>query len=484
MNAGEGGRGKPPAHDPEAPDQGSKMAQALQEQGTAIEPEAAVRGREDAAWAREEAERVVGTAIAGLETQNNQLREANEKLVLATLTSQELREAAQMARQRQDEFLAMLAHELRNPLGPIRTAVELLERVGDGQPTPRPVLAVIKRQVEHMVRLLDDLLDVARVTQGKVTLERRPTAVSEFIQRAVEVTDQLINERQQRLTLDLPVPSLFVDGDPVRLTQVITNLLQNASKYTPHGGAITLRAELLGEVIVVRVIDDGMGISANALPFVFDLFAQDERTQARSQGGLGIGLTVVHRMVGLHDGTVEARSGGRGKGSEFIVTLPRLEREGEAALPERAVDALAPSAARILMIEDNVEAGEMLAELLTLSGHEVEVALGGPNGLQVFERFGPQIVLCDIGLPGMDGYEVARNLRARRPEKAPTLIALTGYGSPKDHERSRAAGFDHHVVKPVDLESLLRLIDSAVHGANSTKGRGTAPRTDQGEKGR
>lgn len=461
------------------------MAQALQEQMTSIaKREAAVRGREDAAWGRDDTEQVVRTAIAELEIQNNQLREANEKLVLATLTSQELREAAQTARQRQDEFLAMLAHELRNPLGPIRTAVELLERVDDGQPTPRAVLAVIKRQVGHMVRLLDDLLDVARVTQGKVTLERRPTAVSEFIQRAVEATDQLINERQQRLTLDLPVPSLFVDGDSVRLTQVFTNLLQNASKYTPQGGAITLRAEPLGEVVVVSVIDNGMGISAKALPFVFDLFAQDERTQARSQGGLGIGLTVVHRMVGLHDGTVEARSGGRGKGSEFIVTLPRLEREGEAALPGRAVDALAPTGARILLIEDNVEAGEMLAELLTLSGHEVEVALDGPNGLQAFERFGPQILLCDIGLPGMDGYEVARNLRARRPKKAPTLIALTGYGSPKDHERARAAGFDHHVVKPVDLKSLLRLIDSAVHGANSTMGRGTAPRTDQGEKGR
>lgn len=461
------------------------MAQALQERITALaEQEAAVRGREDAARAREDTERVAEAAIASLATQNNQLREANEKLVLATLTSQELREAAQMARRRQDEFLAMLAHELRNPLGPIRTAVGLLERMDTGQPAPRPVLAVIKRQVEHMVRLLDDLLDVARITQGKVTLERRPTAVSEFIQRAVEVTEPLIRERQQHLALDLPAAALFVDGDPVRLTQVFTNLLQNASKYTQQGGAITLRVESPGALVVVRVIDNGIGISATALPFVFDLFAQDERTQARSQGGLGIGLTIVRRMVGLHDGTVEARSRGRGKGSEFIVTLPRLQSEGETTLPEREVAALAPTAARILVIEDNVEAGEMLGELLTLSGHEVEVALDGPTGLQAFERFGPEIVLCDLGLPGMDGYEVARHLRARRREKAPMLIALTGYGSPEDHERSRAAGFDHHVVKPADLDSLLRLIDSAVQGANTTEGRGTAPRTDQVEKRR
>ena len=401
-------------------------------------------------------------ALRELETQSSEVRLANEYLIVATIEAQELREAAQTASRRQDEFLAMLAHELRNPLGPIRNAVEILARLDAGQPVPRPILDIIRRQVQQMVRLLDDLLDVARLTQGKVTLQQRPTAITEFINQAVASTNDLVKARTQQLTLELPASPLHVHGDAVRLSQVFFNLLQNASKYTQAGGSITLRAERKGDAVVVRVIDNGMGISPDALPYVFDLFAQGERAIARSQGGLGIGLAVVRRMVELHKGTVEAFSGGRGQGSEFIVTLPRLEHRGEAETALRTRGLLAPLPARILLIEDNVDAGEVLAQFLRQAGHQVSVALDGQAGLGCCDHFKPQLVLCDIGLPGMDGYEVAIEMRKRWPTKRPILVALTGYGSAQDLHRAIAAGYDHHVVKPADPENLLRIIDSTM----------------------
>jgi len=432
------------------------------------ERETAVRQREQVAsdWAgnaqvREEAQRVEGDRSAAVDTQNSELRQANEHLILATIEAQELREAAQIARRRQDEFLAMLAHELRNPLGPIRNAVEILARL-DGRPVPQPVLDIIRRQVQQMARLLDDLLDVSRVTQGKVTLQRRPTALSEFINQAVEATSALVKDRGQQLTLDLPAVPLHVNGDELRLAQVFSNLLQNASKYTQVGGAITLRAERRGGSVVIRIIDNGMGISAQALPYVFELFSQDERALARNQGGLGIGLTVVRSMVELHQGSVEVFSDGSGQGSEFVVTLPRLESRGEAEIAPPAVGRPAPLPARILLIEDNVDAGDALAELLRLSGHEVALARDGLAGLDLFDRFNPQVVLCDIGLPGPDGFEVAVRMRQRRPTQRPLMVALTGYGNENDHQRGVAAGFDHHVVKPANPEVLLRIIDSAM----------------------
>ena len=432
------------------------------------ERETAVRQREQVAsdWAgdahvREEAQRVEGDRSAALDTQNSELRDANEHLILATIEAQELREAAQTARRRQDEFLAMLAHELRNPLGPIRNAVEVLARL-DGRPVPRPVLDIIRRQVQQMARLLDDLLDVSRVTQGKVTLQRRPTELSEFINQAVEATSALVKDRSQQLTLDLPAVPLHVNGDEVRLAQVFSNLLHNASKYTQVGGAITLRAERMGESVVIRVIDNGMGISAQALPHVFELFSQDERALSRNQGGLGIGLTVVRSMVELHQGSVEVFSDGSAQGSEFVVTLPRLDHRGEAEIAPRAGGLLAPTPARILLIEDNVDAGESLAELLRLSGHEVAIALDGLAGLELFDRFNPHVVLCDIGLPGPDGYEVALRMRQRQPTLRPLMVALTGYGNENDRQRGVVAGYDHHVVKPANPELLLRIIDSAM----------------------
>ena len=413
--------------------------------------------RKDAALLRENA----AEAQAKVEARNSELRQANEHLVIATLAAKELTEAADLAHRRQDEFLAMLAHELRNPLAPIRSAVALLARMNSTEPMLPLIREVIQRQVGHMARLLDDLLDVSRMTSGKVTLQRRPTAVGEFVDQAVETCRALIDARHQLLTLDMPATPPFVDGDPVRLAQIVGNLLHNAAKYTQEGGTIALSARRQGETVVIRVSDNGIGISAEALPHIFDLFTQDERSLSRSQGGLGIGLTVVRSMVELHAGTVEARSGGLGQGSAFIVTLPRLEHAVEAA-STFASAAPAPTRARILLIDDNVDAGVILAMLLRLSGHEVAVALDGPRALEAFAEVRPQIVLCDIGLPGMDGYAVAARMRERGPGSMPVMIALTGYGGLKDRERALAAGFDHHLVKPADPEALLRLIDSAM----------------------
>ncbi len=440
--------------------------------------EAAAGAWADSARVREEEQRVDAAAKAELDIQNSELRQANEHLVLATLEAQELREAAVAARKRQDEFLAMLAHELRNPLGPIRNSVEILFRLPETQPAPRPVLAIIRRQVELMARLLDDLLDAARVTQGKVVLLRRPTEVSEFIRRAVETTSESISGRHQDLKLELPDQPLYVDGDAVRLAQVLANLLQNASKYTQDGGVIGLRATGQPGSVVIRVIDNGEGITAKMLPHVFDLFAQDERTMARSYGGLGIGLTIVRRMVELHGGTVAARSDGPGQGSEFIVTLPRIEPDKVAESAPLAVEGSAPVSARVLCIEDNVDAAEGLSMFLRSSGHQVEVALDGQTGLELFDQLKPDVVICDIGLPDINGYEVARRMRERRPSRSPTMIALTGYGRAEDHERTLAAGFEHHLVKPANPGALLRLIDSAIRAqewAESARGALSRP---------
>ena len=440
----------------------NRRTDALGERETAVsEREQLARVWAGDAQVREAAQRVEGDRSAAVDTQNHELREANEHLVLATIEAQELRDAAQMARRRQDEFLAMLAHELRNPLGPIRNAVEILARL-NGRPVPQPVLDIIQRQVQQMVRLLDDLLDVSRVTQGKVTLQRRPTNVAQFIRQAVEATGDSIAHRSQQLTLDLPAVPLYVDGDEVRLIQVFSNLLHNASKYTQVGGLITLRAERLGERVVIRVIDNGMGISAQALPHVFELFTQEERAVAQNQDGLGIGLTVALSMVELHQGSIEVFSKGIGQGCEFVVALPLLNHRGDAENAAPARTLVAPARARILLIEDNVDAGESLAELLRQSGHEVVLALDGQAGLDVLDQLDPHVVLCDIGLPGLDGYEVAMQLQERRPTQRPVLVALTGYGNENDRQRAVRAGYDHHVVKPANPDVLLHIVETVM----------------------
>ena len=360
----------------------------------------------------------------------------------------------------------MLAHELRNPLAPIHSAMAALERPDCTEAMREKMHDVIQRQVQHMVRLIDDLLDVSRLTQGKVLLRRRPTAVAAFVQEAVENARELIQAQRQRLTFDVPAAPLFVDGDPVRLVQIVGNLLHNAAKYTQEGGAITVTVQQLGASVVIRVGDNGIGIAAEALPFIFDMFTQDDRSLNRSQGGLGIGLTVVRSMVELHGGTVEARSAGIGQGSEFVVALPRIahvEPKAEIA----AGLASPPVAARILVIEDNVDAADTLAMLLRLSGHEVDVGFDGPSGLDMIEQLRPQIVLCDIGLPGLNGYEIAQRVRERGRVPAPVMIALTGYDGANDRIRALAAGFDHHIAKPTDVAALQHLISKNVrHGTS------------------
>jgi signal transduction histidine kinase/CheY-like chemotaxis protein len=396
-------------------------------------------------------------------THNAEIRQANESLIFSSLQAHELCEAAEVAQRRQEEFLAMLSHELRGPLHPISTAVEILGRLKYGQPVPARLLDLIKRQVAQMARLLDDLLEVSRVTHGKITLKRRSVDISEVLRQVAEAIAEQLSGREQMLTLELPDGPLWVDGDPVRLTQVFHNLLQNAIKYTPTKGSIKVCARAGDGSIEIRVMDNGIGISPQALGHVFELFAQDEPTADRSQGGLGIGLTVAFRMVELHAGTIRVISEGRGKGSEFVVTLPLLVEQAPAAKDTGSLrPADPPPSARILIIEDNVVAAETLAELLECCGHAVQIAHDGPSGLNKLDTFQPQIVLCDIGLPGMDGYEVAARVRERSQPPVPVMVALTGYGGASDRERAKAAGFDHHLVKPADLECLLGIVASAM----------------------
>lgn len=389
---------------------------------------------------------------------NGDIRQVNENLVLAALAAVEVREAtALLTIRRQDEFLAMLAHELRNPLAPIRTSMAVLDQMGFDPQVTR-VHAVIRRQAEHMARLLDDLLDASRVTSGKVTLQRRPIAISEVVDQAVETHQALIETQKQHLNLDMPVTPVYVDGDLIRLAQSVGNLLHNAAKYTPEGGEIAVSVRSRDETVVIRVSDNGIGILAEVLPHVFELFHQGARSLSRSQGGLGIGLTVVRSMVELHGGTLEVRSPGVDQGSEFTITLPRVEYV--PVRTEVIVPVVASTRARILVIDDNEDATLTLSLLLESSEYEVRVAFDGPSALMSFAEAQPQVVLCDIGLPGMSGYEVATQMREISSEPKPLMIALTGYDSPHDRECVAAAGFDHHAVKPVDPNALLRLIDS------------------------
>ncbi len=447
----------------DAPNGGAERREAQERSITRRESD--LSGREGAMGVREGVlgvrEGVLGVreaAASEMESHSGDLREANKHLVMATLSAERLEEAAMATKRQQDEFLAMLAHELRNPLAPIRSAVAILKEFVTIDPRLKLIHEVVGRQVDQMARLLDDLLDASRVTSGKVTLQRRPIDVHEFVDQAVETCRTLIDTQRQQLTLDMPVGPIYVDGDPARLAQIIGNLLHNAAKYTPEGGAIALSARVVGDTVVLKVTDNGSGISVESLTKIFDLFTQEERALSRSQGGLGIGLTVVRTMVEQHGGTVSVRSEGLGTGSEFTVVLPRMDYTPEPVIAP--VVALPVPSLRILLIDDNVDAGVMLSVLLEMSGHEVEIALDGPGALTSYARQRPQLVLCDIGLPGMSGYEVARRIRQEPcgEGRAPVLIALTGYDGPTDRARALAAGFDHHLAKPVDFEVLLALI--------------------------
>jgi PAS domain S-box-containing protein len=363
------------------------------------------------------------------------------------------------ADRRKDEFLAMLAHELRNPLGAIANAGHVLELQRSGDPETSDLLAVIGRQIRHLSRLVDDLLDVSRVTRGQIELRPAPVEVRSLVQGAVETVRPLVEQRQHDLRIHLPAEPLWLEADATRIEQVLTNLLNNAAKFTDPGGRVELRVESRGEEAVLTVADNGPGISRDLLPRIFDLFVQEERSLARSHGGLGIGLTLVRSLVERHGGRVEAASEGPGHGSRFTLRLPLRGTPGLTAGPRPdGLAEAADSGRRILLVEDNQDAAETLGELLRIWGHEVRIAYEGTGALDQARAETPDIVLLDIGLPGMDGYEVARALRAQPGLERIRLIALTGYGQDADRHRSSQAGFDHHFVKPVDIQALRLLL--------------------------
>jgi signal transduction histidine kinase len=366
------------------------------------------------------------------------------------------REEAEAANRAKDEFLAMLGHELRNPLSPILTALQLigLRDAGDGFVRERQV---IERQVHHLVRLVDDLLDVSRVARGKLQLKRRPIEIATVVAKAVELASPVIEDRRHRLSLAVPAAGLVVRGDEVRLTQVISNLLTNAARYTEPGGSIAVTATRNGGTVRLSVRDDGMGISSDLLPKIFDLFVQGGRSGLRA--GLGLGLAIVRSLVDLHGGAVSARSDGPGKGSEFLVELPLVAttQETSATTALDLANVVAVSGRRILVVDDNEDAADVLADVLRLAGHEVRVAHDGLRALEAARSFDADLVLLDIGLPVMDGYEVAR--RMRDGSFRARLIAVTGYGQDVHREQSKQAGFDEHLVKPIDLAAIRRLIE-------------------------
>lgn len=369
-------------------------------------------------------------------------------------------EALRAADRRKDEFLAMLAHELRNPLAPISAAAQLLKLIRIDEPRVHQTSEIIARQVEHMTSLIDDLLDVSRVTRGLITLDKQLLDLGNIVASAVEQVRALIESRRHRLTVQMPAAHVQVFGDRTRLVQVLTNLLNNAAKYTQPGGEIQLRTEIDHDQIVLGVRDNGIGIAPELLPYVFELFTQAERSPDRSQGGLGLGLALVKSLLKLHDGTVSVRSEGPGQGSEFIVRLPYSTdpmKTSEYSTNGGAMQ-ISAEALRLMVVDDNADAANSVALLLESEGHIVSVEYNGKSALERARIETPKIFLLDIGLPDMDGYELARRLRSIPETSRAVLIALTGYGQAQDRVRSKAAGFDYHLVKPADITRLSALL--------------------------
>lgn len=382
----------------------------------------------------------------GINTDVTETQQAQKELIAAS--------------RRKDDFLAMLAHELRNPLAPINTAAELLRRLPHlDKDRLQRTSEIITRQVAHMRELVDDLLDVSRVTRGLITLHNEELDLKTVVAEAVEQVQPLITAKQQALVTQVPDETFFVKGDRTRLTQVVTNLLNNAAKYTPEGGNITVQINAYQEQVEVTAKDTGIGIAPDLLPHVFELFTQAERSADRSQGGLGLGLALVKSLVELHGGAVAAKSSGISQGSEFSISLPRLiNTSNQANKPDETAPSGANARSRILVVDDNVDAAETLAMLLEMEGHTVSREYGAQQALERAQREAPQIVFLDIGLPEMNGYELAHRLRAMPETANAILVAVTGYGQPEDKERALQAGLDHHLVKPVSLDSIRSLI--------------------------
>jgi two-component system CheB/CheR fusion protein len=368
--------------------------------------------------------------------------------------------ALKEADRRKDEFLAILAHELRNPLAPIRTAVSLLRKIGSTGAQEREFHEIIDRQVTQMARLLDDLLDVSRITSGKIVLRKERVSLQMVITHALEASRPLIEGQRHHLTVSVPPEPLLLDADLTRLAQVFANLLNNAAKYTEQEGEITVVAERDAGGAVVHIRDNGIGIPQDMLSHVFEMFVQVDGSLERTRGGLGIGLTLVQRLVALHGGRVEARSAGAMHGSEFSVYLPLVAATVEApsAPPTTADDLPMEARMRILVADDNADSAKLLAKLLTFSGHDVRTAFDGAAAFDVVKAFAPDVALLDIGMPKLNGYELAQRIRAEVTDRRITLVAMTGWGQEEDRRRAHEAGFDHHLTKPADLDAIEKLI--------------------------
>jgi CheY-like chemotaxis protein/anti-sigma regulatory factor (Ser/Thr protein kinase) len=369
----------------------------------------------------------------------------------------------QEADRRKNEFLAMLAHELRNPLAPIRNAVHILSAAEALPPKLAWARDVIGRQADHMARLIDDLLDVSRIVQGKVTVKPEKLTLATLVERSVEASSPRLGAREQALDVVLPRECIELEGDAVRLAQVLSNLINNASKFSPAASRIRLEATFEADELQIAVRDEGAGIAPEFLPHIFELFAQADQSLDRSQGGLGIGLTLVKHLVELHGGRVFAASSGLGQGTQVTVCLParciaQPDDPVAAPVPQRVAAPDKPSATRILVVDDLAASAETLMTLLEMEGFEVRVAHEGQQALQLAREFLPDVVLLDIGLPGMNGFEVAHGLRSQPESREALLIALTGYGEAESRVRSAEAGFDFHMVKPADVNLLLSML--------------------------
>jgi PAS domain S-box-containing protein len=382
------------------------------------------------------------------------------------------REALREADARKDEFLATLAHELRNPLAPLRNSVEILKAAGPNRPAPPATLEIMERQLSHLVRLVDDLMEVSRITRGDVELRREPVHLDAAVRNALEASEPLIRAGGHRVSLALPSEPVVLTADAVRLAQIFTNLLDNAAKYSDHGSTITVEARQEGHEAVVVVGDTGQGIEPAELPQLFKVFSRGARNT--NQSGLGIGLALVRRLVELHGGRIEATSEGRGKGSRFIVRLPCAAAPA-VQLPAPTPARMAAAPLRVLIVDDNRDAADSLGLLLAQLVAEVRVTNDGPTALAAFGDFQPHLVLLDIGMPGMDGYEVVRRLRALPQTRRAVVAALTGWGQDDDRRRVREAGFDHHLVKPASVGELRSLIASVKPGSDDRAASADAP---------
>ena len=363
-----------------------------------------------------------------------------------------------------DEFLATLSHELRNPLAPLRNAIAVLRRADPVDASLAPIHAMMERQVDHLVRLVDDLLEMSRISRGTLSLRRERVELATVIRNAVETCEPLVQAAGHVLAVDIPREPLWIEGDAVRIAQVVANLLNNAAKYTDPGGRITVRAWRDGEQGAITVQDNGVGISTDAIPRMFEMFSRGDRDSGRGQGGLGIGLALSRRLAEMHSGSLDGHSDGPGKGSEFTLRLPLADVAADApdpialaATPQPA-DALARM--RVLVVDDNVDAGDSLGLILDHLGAQVQVVRGGAEALDAYPNYLPAVVLLDIGMPGMNGYDVAREIRGRYPQQPAKLVALTGWGQEEDLRRAREAGFDHHLVKPAEIGALEALLST------------------------